>query len=216
MCEREPQGATPPTTNECVYFTNNKKHPGHPPALISMNQLRMSPWHARHPSTPQHILKPPTVPLMLHRTKDAYQLSATPGALLKPCGAFVLLSCNSICLKIPSLLTAIDFFRQTMNVLRSHFVSERAAMTSFHCHIIVVHVYICQLNCVVCTEMNMLNEEITLWSDWRNILSEIKVRLQLNYILKHYLHTFEGWFTLNDHLKSNLSSPFGASPVSGY
>lgn len=79
---------------ECVCFSNNKKQPRLPPALISMNQLRI---RARHPSTPQQSHpSPPTVPLIQHRAKDAYQLSAAPGALLKPCCALVLPSCNSI------------------------------------------------------------------------------------------------------------------------
>lgn len=79
---------------ECVCFSNNKKQPRLPPALISMNQLRI---RARHPSTPQQSHpSPPTVPLIQHRAKDAYQLSAGPGALLKPCCALVLPSCNSI------------------------------------------------------------------------------------------------------------------------
>lgn len=38
---------------ESVYFTDHKKHPQLPPALVSMNQPWMGPWHACHPSTPQ-------------------------------------------------------------------------------------------------------------------------------------------------------------------
>lgn len=42
--------------------TATKKHPQLPPALISMNQLRMGPWHARHPPPPQPSHLPTRTP----------------------------------------------------------------------------------------------------------------------------------------------------------
>lgn len=89
----------PSTPAENVYFTDHKKHPQLPAALISVNQPWMGPWHACHPSTPQQSAQSPHLALIQHQAKDTYQLSATPGVLLKPYGVFVLLSCNSICLK---------------------------------------------------------------------------------------------------------------------
>lgn len=50
---RATQRVTPPLCLLLGVFTApiTKKDPVLPPAPISMNQLRMGPWHARHPSS---------------------------------------------------------------------------------------------------------------------------------------------------------------------
>lgn len=192
-----------------------------------MNQLRMGPWHARHPSTPQqsHLPthKPPTVPLIQHWAKDAYQLSATPGELLTPCCAFVLLSCNSICLKIAFVLTDVVSFWWAAKGKRiiCHFVSKNWIYNKFslsHCHRIFSfksHASWLKYNCgacldsvkCVCAEMNVLNKEMRQEKHlgcrhllWRINKTQIKLEVKLNVTLTYCLCTFQGWFTLNDRL----------------
>lgn len=88
----------PFTPAENVYFTDHKKHPQLPPAPISKKQAWKGPWHACHPSTPQQSTQSPHC--AAHSTPSQRRLSAVSHSWwLKPCSVFVLLSCNSICLK---------------------------------------------------------------------------------------------------------------------
>lgn len=105
VCVKVTHWEWPPA--ECVYFTNNKKAP-RTPTCPDYHEWAPDGSLACQPpiNTPSHkhthtsLPKPPTVALILQWAKDAYQLSPTPVVQLKSCCAFVLLSCNSICLKI--------------------------------------------------------------------------------------------------------------------
>lgn len=88
---------------EYVYFTDLKKQPQLPPALISMNQLWMGPRDAACQ---------PSVPLLcqLFNTEPKTLIICQPLLLCCWNGAFVLLSCNSFCLQNLGALTIFFIF----------------------------------------------------------------------------------------------------------